>query len=89
MAQYITNKRIQLQKTTNGKTEMEWREPGQPIPEAAGWRNLNTWISAGRISVVSESAIKAAAKAPVKAPSAESFDDEAAKVVEKKSKKKG
>ena len=32
-----------------------WREPGEPVPEAATWPNLAPWISGGYVKEVPDS----------------------------------
>lgn len=34
------------------KVGTTWRNPGSAVPEAAGWRNLHNYISAGYIKIV-------------------------------------
>ncbi len=29
-----------------------WREPGDPVPEAATWRNLRAYLGAGQVAEV-------------------------------------
>ena len=41
---YVARKRL--------KVGDEWREPGEEIPEAAGWRNLHSYLSSGAVTLV-------------------------------------
>jgi len=55
---YIAGKRL--------KIGGEFREPGDPVPEAAEWKNLKTKISAGLIIVASNGVNEEKAKEQVK-----------------------
>ena len=37
----------------------EWRQPGDLVPEAAGWRNLHSYISSGAIVLVQTDDVQA------------------------------
>jgi hypothetical protein len=34
------------------KVGASWRNPGDAVPEAAGWRNLHNYLSSGQLKVV-------------------------------------
>jgi len=46
---YVAGKQLQVQKA-DGTTEI--RKPGDLVPEAKTWRNLDSWIAQKRILVV-------------------------------------
>ena len=54
---YIALKRMQ--------TESGWKNPGDPVPEAARWRNLRAYIEVGRIKEVPDAAVAAPEPEPV------------------------
>jgi hypothetical protein len=41
---YVARKRLQI--------AGQWREPGEEVPEAAGWRNLHSYLSSGAVVLV-------------------------------------
>ena len=50
---YVARKRL--------KVGDEWREPGEPIPEAATWRNLHSYLSSGAVMLVQTDVVQATA----------------------------
>ena len=50
MTTYICRKLMQVVSQETG--EVEWREPGQEVPEAATWPHLLSYIHLGQIEVV-------------------------------------
>lgn len=51
---YIAGKVIQIQKADGS---VETRKPGDPVPEAAGWKNLSAWLAQKRILHVPDDAV--------------------------------
>lgn len=47
------------------KVGSSWREPGDAVPEAAHWRNLSNYLSAGHLAVVSGKNHPGVRQAPV------------------------
>lgn len=46
MVRYIAGKRLNL--------GTDWREIGDPVPEAAGWRNLRAYLNGGAVILIED-----------------------------------
>ena len=87
MIQYVANKRLEIQKGTDAKgvPVMEVRLPGEAVPEASTWPNVETWVRSGWITPVGSVAATPVAKmTPAVAPDATA--EEATPAVKKRSK---
>ena len=49
-------------------------EPGDPVPEAASWRNLDAYISSGQVEFVPDSLVEDKPKAKPKAAADEAVE---------------
>lgn len=51
------------------------REHGDPVPEAADWKNLRSYLGAGHIKEVPDSEVAPKAKTSAKAKAAKTVDE--------------
>lgn len=70
---YVAGKLKQVQRA--GK--IVHLKPGDPVPEAASWKNLDAWVAQKMVVHVPDGSEKKAAKAPVtEAPEPDTLEDE-------------